>query len=86
MARAVVYSYAEDEMVLDPKLADHLAHWGINMMQMEKGWPALLLSKVIEKFFYTLIYINVSKIVFVFFKRLMNFAQNYSPKKSPKNN
>jgi len=33
---ADVYSYAEDEMVLDPKLADHLAHWGINMMQMEK--------------------------------------------------
>lgn len=23
-------------MVLDPKLAEHLAHWGINMMQMEK--------------------------------------------------
>eukprot|EP00668_Euglena_longa_P000714 GGOE01000863.1.p1 GENE.GGOE01000863.1~~GGOE01000863.1.p1 ORF type:complete len:816 (+),score=202.42 GGOE01000863.1:65-2449(+) len=31
-----VYSYAEDEMVTDPKLAEHLAHWGINMMQMEK--------------------------------------------------
>eukprot|EP00667_Euglena_gracilis_P003368 EG_transcript_3375 len=33
---ADVYSYAEDEMVVDPKLAEHLAHWGINMMQMEK--------------------------------------------------
>lgn len=35
---ADVYSYAPDEdaMVLDPNLADHLAHWGINMMKMEK--------------------------------------------------
>ncbi|KAI8100790.1 hypothetical protein M9434_005181 [Picochlorum sp. BPE23] len=35
---ADVYSYAsdEDDMVLDPKLGDHLAHWGINMMKMEK--------------------------------------------------
>eukprot|EP01026_Neomeris_dumetosa_P037322 TRINITY_DN3020_c0_g1_i1.p1 TRINITY_DN3020_c0_g1~~TRINITY_DN3020_c0_g1_i1.p1 ORF type:complete len:892 (-),score=138.68 TRINITY_DN3020_c0_g1_i1:1653-3944(-) len=35
---ADVFSYAkdEDDMVLDPKLAEHLAHWGINMMQMEK--------------------------------------------------
>lgn len=35
---ADVYSYADDEddMVLDPHLARHLAHWGINMMVMEK--------------------------------------------------
>lgn len=35
---ADVYSYAtdEDDMVTDPLLAQHLAHWGINMMQMEK--------------------------------------------------
>lgn len=35
---ADVYSYApdEDDEVLDPKLAEHLAHWGINMMVMEK--------------------------------------------------
>ncbi|KAG1658938.1 hypothetical protein FOA52_007130 [Chlamydomonas sp. UWO 241] len=35
---ADVYSYApdEDDMVTDPFLADHLAHWGISMMQMEK--------------------------------------------------
>ncbi|MEW5315258.1 MAG: hypothetical protein WDW38_006701 [Sanguina aurantia] len=33
-----VFSYAEDEndMVTDPDLAQHLSHWGINMMQMEK--------------------------------------------------
>ena len=36
---ADVYSYAADEdtMVLDPYLAQHLAHWGINMMQVG-GW------------------------------------------------
>ena len=35
---ADVYSYAEDEddIVLDPFLQQHLAHWGINMLEMEK--------------------------------------------------
>mmetsp|Transcript_23484 Transcript_23484/g.30695 ORF Transcript_23484/g.30695 Transcript_23484/m.30695 type:complete len:861 (-) Transcript_23484:288-2870(-) len=35
---ADVYSYApdEDDMVKDPKLAEHMAHWGINIMQLEK--------------------------------------------------
>ena len=33
---ADVYSYApdEDDMVTDPLLGDHLAHWGINMLQV----------------------------------------------------
>lgn len=33
-----MYSYApdEDRMVKDPKLAEHLAHWGINIMALEK--------------------------------------------------
>lgn len=36
---ADVYSYAsdEDDMVIDPDLGKHLAHWGINMMEMEKS-------------------------------------------------
>lgn len=35
---ADVYSYAsdEDDMVKDPLLAEHLAHWGIDVMRMEK--------------------------------------------------
>ncbi|XP_066567891.1 ubiquitin carboxyl-terminal hydrolase 5 isoform X1 [Amia ocellicauda] len=33
---ADVYSYEEDEMVLDCKLPEHLSHWGIDMMTMEK--------------------------------------------------
>ena len=33
---ADVYSYDEDNMVIDPKLAEHLAHFGINMMIMDK--------------------------------------------------
>lgn len=35
---ADVYSYApdEDDMVLDPHLAEHLSHWGINILHMEK--------------------------------------------------
>ncbi|GIL53163.1 hypothetical protein Vafri_8845 [Volvox africanus] len=35
---ADVYSYDpdEDDMVTDPHLAQHLAHWGIDIMQMEK--------------------------------------------------
>jgi hypothetical protein len=31
-----VFSYAEDDMVLDPLLEKHLAHFGINVNQMEK--------------------------------------------------
>lgn len=36
---ADVFSYADDEndMVLDPHLGKHLAHWGINMLQVG-GW------------------------------------------------
>uniref|UniRef100_A0A8C7ZDY4 Ubiquitin carboxyl-terminal hydrolase n=1 Tax=Oryzias sinensis TaxID=183150 RepID=A0A8C7ZDY4_9TELE len=33
---ADVYSYDEDDMVLDSKLAEHLSHFGIDMMTMEK--------------------------------------------------
>ncbi|XP_070560700.1 LOW QUALITY PROTEIN: ubiquitin carboxyl-terminal hydrolase 5-like [Ptychodera flava] len=33
---ADVYSYDEDDMVEDPYLAQHLQHFGINMMAMEK--------------------------------------------------
>ncbi|XP_057320588.1 ubiquitin carboxyl-terminal hydrolase 5 [Microplitis mediator] len=31
-----VYSYDEDDMVEDPNLIEHLAHWGINITQLEK--------------------------------------------------
>ena len=33
---ADVFSYPEDDMVLDPKLSEHLAHWGINVTKMTK--------------------------------------------------
>uniref|UniRef100_A0A8C0H4G0 Ubiquitin carboxyl-terminal hydrolase n=1 Tax=Chelonoidis abingdonii TaxID=106734 RepID=A0A8C0H4G0_CHEAB len=33
---ADVYSYDEDDMVLDPSLAEHLAHFGIDMLKMQK--------------------------------------------------
>jgi ubiquitin carboxyl-terminal hydrolase 5/13 len=47
-AGADVYSYApdEDDMVLDPHLASHLAHWGINMMQVGVRVCVWLLSTV----------------------------------------
>ncbi|XP_049819162.1 ubiquitin carboxyl-terminal hydrolase 5 isoform X2 [Aethina tumida] len=31
-----VFSYPEDDMVEDPNLIQHLAHWGINIQNMEK--------------------------------------------------
>ncbi|XP_059469989.1 ubiquitin carboxyl-terminal hydrolase 5 [Neocloeon triangulifer] len=34
--KADVYSYKEDDMVIDPYLAKHLAHFGINIGNMEK--------------------------------------------------
>ena len=38
VAGADVYSYAPDEndMVEDPLLAEHLSHWGIDVMRLEK--------------------------------------------------
>lgn len=35
---ADVYSYAvdEDDLVIDPLLAEHLAHWGIDQTKLEK--------------------------------------------------
>ncbi|KAL4608210.1 ubiquitin carboxyl-terminal hydrolase 13-like [Arapaima gigas] len=33
---ADVYSFAEEEAVLDPRLADHLAHFGIDVLQKKK--------------------------------------------------
>jgi len=33
---ADVFSYEEDDMVIDPKLSEHLAHWGINITNMKK--------------------------------------------------
>lgn len=33
---ADVYSYDEDDMVLDPNLAEHLSHFGIDMLKMQK--------------------------------------------------
>lgn len=34
--KADVYSYAEDDMVEDPLIKQHLAHFGINMEGMKK--------------------------------------------------
>jgi uncharacterized UBP type Zn finger protein len=34
--KADVFSYDEDDMVEDPNLIVHLAHFGINIAQMEK--------------------------------------------------
>ncbi|XP_014607776.1 PREDICTED: ubiquitin carboxyl-terminal hydrolase 5 isoform X2 [Polistes canadensis] len=34
--KADVFSYDENDMVEDPNLIEHLAHWGINITQMEK--------------------------------------------------
>ena len=34
--KADVFSYKEDDMVIDPKLKEHLAHFGIKIQEMEK--------------------------------------------------
>lgn len=41
--KADVYSYKEDDMVIDPYLAKHLAHFGINIGNMEKVFKSLFL-------------------------------------------
>ena len=37
-----VYSYDEDDMVLDPNLPAHLAHFGIDIMAMKKTEQTML--------------------------------------------
>ncbi|XP_049543524.1 ubiquitin carboxyl-terminal hydrolase 5 isoform X2 [Anopheles darlingi] len=37
-----VYSYSEDDMVEDPHLVKHLAHWGINVGQLEKTEKSMI--------------------------------------------
>ena len=39
-----VYSYDEDDMVLDPNLAEHLSHFGIDMLKMQKVRPLQILE------------------------------------------
>ncbi|RXM97419.1 Ubiquitin carboxyl-terminal hydrolase 5 [Acipenser ruthenus] len=45
-AGADVYSYDEDDMVLDPGLPAHLAHFGIDMMQMQKSFRFLVEERI----------------------------------------
>lgn len=40
--KADVYSYAEDDMVIDPYLQKHLLHFGINLGQMEKTEKSII--------------------------------------------
>lgn len=40
--KADVYSYAEDDMVIDPKLNEHLLHFGINIGQMQKTEKSMI--------------------------------------------
>ncbi len=51
---ADVYSYDEDDMVLDPKLPEHLSHFGIDMMTMEKVRSSQKsLLKLLKKLFFS---------------------------------
>uniref|UniRef100_A0A6P7GSY8 Ubiquitin carboxyl-terminal hydrolase n=1 Tax=Diabrotica virgifera virgifera TaxID=50390 RepID=A0A6P7GSY8_DIAVI len=40
--KADVFSYSEDDMVEDPNLIQHLAHWGINIANMEKSEKSMV--------------------------------------------
>ena len=44
LQRICSYAPEENDMVLDPHLAKHLAHWGINMMQVGSQGHAGLAS------------------------------------------
>ena len=43
---ADVYSYPEDDSVLDPLLAQHLAHFGIDFSSMQKVSMVLVMNLV----------------------------------------
>ncbi|KAI4471556.1 ubiquitin carboxyl-terminal hydrolase [Holotrichia oblita] len=40
--KADIFSYTEDDLVEDPKLGEHLAHWGINIANMEKTEKSMI--------------------------------------------
>lgn len=40
--KADVFSYPEDDMVIDPNLGDHLLHFGINMTAMQKSEKSMV--------------------------------------------
>lgn len=40
--KADVFSYVEDDMVIDPKLTEHLNHFGINVQVMEKSEKSMI--------------------------------------------
>lgn len=42
-----VWSYVEDDMVEDPHLVKHLAHWGINVAVLEKVCFCFLLDQTL---------------------------------------
>lgn len=57
-----MYSYDEDDMVLDSKLPEHLAHFGIDMMTMEKA------CSVVFFFFTFLCYFLLLKTIVSYFQ------------------
>ena len=59
-----VYSYAENEMVEDPKLKEHLLHFGINIALMEKVSFRDVFTPVKEN---------------TFNQNIISFYQHYSP-------
>lgn len=69
-----VYSYDEDDMVLDSKLPEHLSHFGIDMMTMEKvrfPVPAILSGRKP----FSLFSISLSiKSILVFFLHLLVYC------------
>ena len=41
-----MYSYAEDDMVIDPLLSQHLAHFGIDIMKMKQTEKTMIEMEV----------------------------------------
>ena len=56
--KADVYSYSEDDMVEDPYLKKHLAHFGINMEGMKKVYTYLFIQSqcLFNTFYFILFY------------------------------
>lgn len=44
-----VYSFEEEEAVLDPHISDHLSHFGIDMLQMQKRVSCLRCEQTNQK-------------------------------------
>lgn len=72
--KADIYSYEEGDMVIDPYLAQHLIHFGVNISNLEKVLACIMPLKILFCInYYELNVLNFKRISLPFIYRLFFF-------------